>query len=116
MIRHAATFHQHRHGALSRHLRHEIMPVKTIPFQRYKKVPGPDLAGIRFHIPKNHVSRAITDFRRAGFGCKFQRAFFHGKIYFSKNVAVTTAVIVFCREVVSFWPSQLVVASCSGVI
>ena len=38
------------------------------------------------------------------------------KIHFNKNVAVTTAVMVFWREVVSFMPSPLVSVLCSGVI
>lgn len=68
-------------------------------------------AGIfNFQIP-----RAGSDFGVAGVGDEFQRAFFH-KNYFSKNVAVTTAVMVFWREVVSFIPSPLVSLLCSGVI
>ena len=58
---------------------------------------------------------AMPDFSVAGFSDKSQRAFFH-KIYFSKNVAVTTAVMVFSAELVSFWPSQLVCELCNGVI
>lgn len=36
--------------------------------------------------------------------------------YFNKNVAVTTAVIVFWRELVSLSPCQLVATLCSDVI
>ena len=38
------------------------------------------------------------------------------QIYFSKKVAVTTAVMVFWRELVSLSPCQLVATLCSGVI
>jgi len=41
---------------------------------------------------------------------------FPQSFYFNKNVAVTTAVMVFARALVSLSPCQLVATLCCGVI